>query len=262
MRIVETGRGRAGFVSLRPLSPWLIPAGDEVGLLRASEPLAIIGDIHGRADLLEAMVARLKNEAPGARPVFVGDYIDRGRESRRVLELVRDMTAKGAVALMGNHERMMLDFLAEPRSGFHWLANGGIETLASFAVELPRQPQAGEIERARDQLEAALVAEGMLEWLAERPLLWRSGNVVAVHAMVDPQRPLAEQGEHDLLWRRPGPADPPHIEGVWVIHGHTVMSAPTIQPGYVRIDIGAWRTGNLCAAIIGDRQADEVLFRM
>ncbi len=253
---VGTAWGAIGFVTVRPVVPQQeggAPAG-RLGPLAAAEPLAVIGDIHGRADLLDRLLAALGEVAPGVRLVFLGDLVDRGPASREVLLRVQALTKTGAVALMGNHERMMRDFLADPAgAGRLWMMNGGAETLASFGID----PHAYGPTALAARLEAALGASGLLSWLGERPLMWRSGNVVAVHALVAPERPLATQRERDLLWRRPSPADPPHREGVWIVHGHTVMPAPVIAPGYVRIDLGAWCTGNLCAALIGTQRGRQ-----
>ncbi len=248
--VVETAWGAVGFLTVRPVAPQQErrPVAKTPGPLAAAEPLAVIGDIHGRVDLLDALLAALEKAVPGARRVFVGDLVDRGPASRDVLLKVKALTEAGAVALLGNHERMMRDFLADPvGAGRLWLMNGGTGTLESFGIDPFAHGPAGLAAR----LEAALEAAGLLSWLEARPLLWRSGNVVVVHALVDPGRPLEAQREEDLLWRRPSPADPPHRDGIWVVHGHTVMPAPVVAPGYVRIDLGAWRSGNLCAALIG-----------
>ena len=98
-----------------------------------------IGDIHGRADLLEKLLGKIKADArknSQARPhiIFLGDYVDRGMESKKVVDLSLDFDLKGGtkVYLKGNHEAMMLDFLADPSTGPLWFENGGLATLLSY----------------------------------------------------------------------------------------------------------------------------------
>ena len=104
--------------------------------LMPEQSISIIGDIHGRDDLLSRMVELLDKEQLD-HWVFVGDYVDRGPTSAEVL--TRLMTPEGAggqvICLMGNHEKMMLDFLDHPiERGRRWLRNGGDRTMESFGV--------------------------------------------------------------------------------------------------------------------------------
>jgi serine/threonine protein phosphatase 1 len=86
-------------------------------------------------------------------------------------------------------------------------------------------------------------------WLAARPLWWRSGNLIAVHALTDPAAPMEAQDDETLIWARPGRAFAPRADGAWVVHGHTVVPEPRVQAGHVAVDTGAYRTGRLTAAV-------------
>lgn len=209
-----------------------------------ARPVAVIGDVHGRADLLEPLLDRIARDHPAFLPVFTGDLIDRGPDSQAVLRRVRALGA-GAVVLRGNHEQMMLDFLDDPeRSGPAWLRHGGVETLASFgiAAQDPDAPAA---------LRAALAdTEG---WLRALPLWWLSGTVAVVHAGADPRLPLPAQDPRALLWGHPAFGRFPRRDGIWVAHGHVIVDAPRCARGVISVDTGAWRTGRLgCALISGD----------
>ena len=232
-------------------------------------PLYLVGDIHGRADLLsrlfdliDADQAASGHEHPLA--VFVGDYIDRGPDSRRVLELLArldtslaaDPEAEGEMlCLMGNHERMLLDFLDDPLlSGPRWLRNGGVQTLESFGLEgVPEDAGAEVLEAARDALAEALEAgrpEGLEAWLRARPLIAQCGNVAIVHAAADPEQPIDAQVAGTLLWGHPEFLARPRGDGLWVAHGHTIVKRPSARSGRIALDTGAWATDRLTAAIL------------
>ncbi len=210
-------------------------------------PIAVIGDVHGCDDLLARMLDWLDREAPDHRPVMVGDLIDRGEDSAGVLRRV--MGRPEIVALKGNHEAMCLAFLDEPEAqGQQWLRNGGLQTLASFGVRLPgSEPE--EMREAALRLRDAM-GEAMGAWLRERPLLWRSGNVAVVHAGADPRRPLEEQEEEVLLWKRPRRGERARADGVWLVHGHSIVAEPEVQGGRVNVDTGAFATGVLTAVLM------------
>lgn len=224
----------------RGAGPWDVPVAPE-------RPIAVIGDVHGCDDLLARMLDWLGREAPDHRPVLVGDLIDRGEDSAGVLRRV--MGRSEVVAIKGNHEAMCLAFLDQPEAqGPQWLRNGGLQTLASFGVRLPgADPE--EIREAALRLRAAM-GDAMVAWLRDRPLWWRSGNVAAVHAGADPRRPLEEQEEEVLLWQRPHRGERARTDGVWIVHGHTIVDEPEVQGGRVNVDTGAFATGVLTALLM------------
>jgi serine/threonine protein phosphatase 1 len=218
--------------------------------LAPEQPLAVIGDVHGRDDLLGRLLAVVSAKAPDAQVVLVGDLIDRGERSAEVL---RRVAGQGAwLCLKGNHEAMCLEFLDEPeRYGPRWLFNGGLQTLASFGVGGVTERSRGEaLRQARDRLRGAM-GEALIGWLRERPLLWQSGNIVVVHAGADPERPVAGQDEQALLWGHPKFEEVPRQDGLWVVHGHTILPQPIVEAGRIGVDTGAYATGRLTAALIG-----------
>lgn len=217
--------------------------------LAPDEPIAVIGDVHGRHDLLSRMLERLAREAPEHRIVLVGDYIDRGEDSRAVIEELRERP--DLVCLKGNHEAMCLAFLEDPaQHGARWLRNGGLQALASFGVGLGGEgTEAERMTAARDAMVEALGDEGR-RWLAERPLQWRSGNLGVVHAAADPAQPLQLQSERTLLWGHPQFERQPRQDGIWIAHGHTIHDEPCAIRGRIAVDTGAYASGRLSAALI------------
>jgi serine/threonine protein phosphatase 1 len=226
-----------------------------------AERLAVVGDIHGCAALLDRLMARIDAAAPD-RLVFVGDYVDRGEDSAAVLDrlhgLARSQDGK-AVFLKGNHEEMMLRFLDAPTAeAARWLRFGGLQTLASFGIGgLGANPDEAGAIKARDALARALGPD-MLAWLRGLPLSYVSGNVAVVHAAANPAKPIEAQSEQALLWGQPGFLRSPRGDGIWVIHGHVVVDAVQPEAGRIGVDTGAYATGRLSAALL-DGDALSVL---
>ncbi len=226
----------------------------------------VIGDLHGRADLLENLLGLIVEdcaERGTAKPhlVFVGDYIDRGDNSGKVLTRLMQLhdEAEGRVlCLLGNHERMMLDFIDTPNKGPRWLRNGGLQTVLSLGLGgvLADGMSEDELVALARDLHRAL-PDGVEDWLRSLPLSWNSGSVWVVHAGADPYVPMEEQSARTLLWGHRDFDLHPRRDGQWVVHGHTVVEVPVAQGGRISIDTGAIYTGHLTAARIG---RGEVVF--
>jgi serine/threonine protein phosphatase 1 len=217
-----------------------------------------VGDIHGRADLLEAMLHRiaghiLAQDADDAQVVFLGDYIDRGAESAAVLRRLADLALaepQHVRCLRGNHEQMLLDFLDDPAAGPVWLWNGGRETLTSFGLaSLPHDAPAAALVRLRAEVREVL-SDGLEDWLRSLPLSLRLGTLWAVHAGADPSQPMDRQVPHVLIWGHPEFATRPRRDGLWVVHGHTITEEAKAEGGRISVDTGAVFTGRLTAAAI------------
>jgi serine/threonine protein phosphatase 1 len=233
-------------------------ARDYPPLPQPDPPLCLIGDLHGRADLLDMLLARIASEPrhAEARLVFVGDLIDRGPDSAAVLHRIRGLCAQDparVICLMGNHERMMLDFLEAPAGrAKRWLAAGGTETLLSFGLS-PRVPDGMSptlhFASLAQALRAALQPD-LLSWLSNLPLYWQEAGLAVVHADALPYRPITAQPEAALLWGQV-PTTQPRSDGLWLAHGHVIVPQVQITPGRIALDTGAWRTGRLSALWLG-----------
>jgi serine/threonine protein phosphatase 1 len=225
-----------------------------------------IGDIHGRADLLAKMLDRLEADAAGnnaLQPVaiFLGDYIDRGLESARVVDLLlnRPERAKGMerVFLRGNHEQALQQFLDEPLAARGWLIHGGVETLISYGVR-PVSPTASDdaLKETSLALARAIPIEHM-SFFASLRASTEFGDYFFAHAGVDPERSLAEQREHDLYWIRDRFLQSTKPWEKVVVHGHTPAKEGYRDHRRIGVDTGAYATGRLTAARL---EGSEVSF--
>lgn len=206
----------------------------------------VIGDVHGSMDLLNTLLDRLD---PAIPRVLVGDYIDRGEHSADVLRFLFDRPDH--VCLLGNHEEMMIQFLDDPeRNGKRWMNHGGLQTLASFGIG-GVTPSAGAetMRRVRNELRDRMGAD-LETWLRGLPHYILTGNVAVVHAACDPRLQIAEQGLTPLIWGHRNFRQVPRLDGIWVVHGHTIVDAPEVRQGVISVDTGAYATGRLSAALI------------
>ncbi|NNE23401.1 MAG: serine/threonine protein phosphatase [Rhizobiales bacterium] len=220
-----------------------------------------IGDIHGRDDLLELMHQRIAGHRElnfadrAATIVHVGDYIDRGPDSRAVIDrLMRGVAGFETVCLRGNHEDLMLACLAtDDRDVWRaWLSNAGDATLASFDVS----NRLGRYDR-RDLVEA--LGKDRIAWLHALPLHHIAGDHLFVHAGIVPGRPIEEQLAKDLLWIRYRFLDSLDDHGYRVIHGHTPGDEPVVRPNRICIDTGAPFSGRLTAVVLDGANEPEFL---
>lgn len=222
-----------------------------------------IGDIHGRADLLADLHRVIRDDA-AAHPerdkavVYVGDYVDRGLQSREVVELLLGEPLQGfeAIHLKGNHEAMMLDFLDDPAVGAGWLEIGGAATLYSYGVSLDSgKPMPERLLEAQDRLRGKLPA-GHVDFLRGLRLQHVAGDYLFVHAGVRPGVALERQSEDDLLWIRQDFLESSDDHGKVVVHGHSITWKPEILPNRIGIDTGAFASGTLtCAVLDGTERA-------
>jgi serine/threonine protein phosphatase 1 len=207
-----------------------------------------IPDLHGRFDLLQSAIERIIQHSGGqpSTVVTLGDYVDRGPNSRQVIARLMDWQSETLklVNLKGNHEAMMWETcndLAEP--GW-WLKNGGDQTLASYGQSLQ--------EKADPRVVPAL----HLEWIASLSLIHVDQHRIFVHAAVDPKLPLNQQSEQTLLWKRyPRGFDQGHGNR-HVVHGHHAdPRAPIATRGKTNLDGFAWKTGRLVIGVFEDSRA-------
>tara|TARA_R110002073_G_scaffold255893_1_gene418495 strand:- start:2098 stop:2871 length:774 start_codon:yes stop_codon:yes gene_type:complete len=233
------------------------PAPTDLGAPRPLQTTYVVGDIHGRADLLENLLVQIdadRRHDPHAVCICLGDFVDRGEQSGAVLELLRArQTATPAtfVCLMGNHERMLLDFIDRTAErGQRWLRNGGLQTLASMGVSgITESAPPDRLMAARDQF-LNLTEPAMFEWLRALPTQWDSGNLVVVHAALDPNAPPDGQSDRTRIWGHRDFLTLPRRDGLWVAHGHTIIDQPHFAASRIAVDTGAYYSGTLTAAKI------------
>lgn len=215
------------------------------------------GDVHGRSDLLAKLFSAIAGDsattAGDAVIVGLGDYVDRGADSRGVLEaLIRGVPRCTVIALRGNHEQMLIDFLDDPvERGSVWLANGAGETLASYGVDVGtsgRLPPLA-LRSIRDALLSAM-PESHVRFLRALPLTYSSGGYLFVHAGIRPGVDLAAQAERDLLWIRKGFADQDVDTGRVVVHGHTPVEEPYLGRYRINLDTGAVYSDRLTCVVL------------
>ena len=220
-----------------------------------------VGDIHGRLDLLRDLHRRIAEDAAQAPEraktiVYLGDYIDRGLESRGVIDCLLDLALAdvATVHLRGNHEDIALRFLDDFGNGAGWIRLGGDATLYSYGVQLR-----GPTSEQRTLIDAQLslrenLPERHLAFLRSLETHYEAGDYFFVHAGVRPGVALADQATEDLIWIRDAFLKSTADHGRVVVHGHSISLKAEHRPNRINIDTGAYATGVLtCLALEGDR---------
>jgi serine/threonine protein phosphatase 1 len=226
------------------LTPDAGPAVNTPGFIYA------IGDIHGSLAKLTALIARCEQHADGQSMtfVFLGDYIDRGPDSAGVIRALMDLQSRPqtrVIALKGNHEALALEVVDGSARPAFWLKQGGKQTLRSYRVK-----------RAPD------LPPEHIDWLRSLPLSHDDGRRFFVHAGIDPQKPLEEQSEHELLWIREPFLSDGRDHGRLIVHGHTPQSTgmPDWRGNRLNLDTGAVFGGPLTAAIFAGAERNPLGF--
>jgi serine/threonine protein phosphatase 1 len=235
------------------MTQWMAPAPEE--------RVYVVGDVHGCVDRLATLLERIdddiaQGDGGGGRVVFVGDYIDRGTDSAEVLHFMAQVTRDypdRLIGLIGNHERMMLDFMTDPTGpAKRWLRYGGLQTLASFGIGRGLNADTkstGELLDAAGDLRDAL-GRDLVAWVEALPRAWNSGTLWVVHAGADPSVPMASQPERVLLWGSERFLKEDRKDGLWVAFGHQPFEEPFAEAGRIAVDTGAVYGGQLTAARI------------
>ncbi|MDR7033047.1 MULTISPECIES: metallophosphoesterase family protein [unclassified Mesorhizobium] len=225
-----------------------------VDFLQARAPQGVrlyaIGDVHGRFDLLSAMHERIAADVERDKPfdwrvIHLGDYIDRGPDSRRVLDFLIAAKQRDdrAITLTGNHELGLLDFLANPDPDALFVRYGGVETARSYGVELLRD---GSVAQGHRDLLAAL-PRSHLEFIRSLAFSFEAGDFFFCHAGVRPGIALAQQSNRDLTWIRDEFLNDGSLHGKIVVHGHTPVQQPDVRRNRVNLDTYACGSGRLTA---------------
>ncbi len=218
-----------------------------------------IGDIHGRADLLAELSASisadlLRNPVRDTRFVFLGDYVDRGNGSAEVVNfLAKIRDANETVFLRGNHEQILINFLSDFSILAEWRYHGGLETLASYGIDVQDCAAGRGFERAQREL-LARMPRSHSEFLAGTQFSYTVGDYFFCHAGVNPHVSLTKQTPHDLMWIRKGFLDTPLTFDKTIVHAHTPVLEPQLLGRRINIDTGAYLSGILtCLVLEGDR---------
>lgn len=214
-----------------------------------------IGDIHGRFDLLSERAADIRRdraEAPPARTIelFLGDYVDRGPQTKEVLDWLigAPPLADQRICLLGNHEAMLLDALADPYGMDLWLANGGDATLHSYGI-VPNYGSVDLMDRLSHAFATALPASHAT-FLRSLPRQAAFGTYLFVHAGIRPDRPVDQQDPNDLIWIREPFLRSKVDFGCIVVHGHTPVEQPEIRRNRIDIDTGAVFSDRLTCLVL------------
>ncbi len=213
-----------------------------------------VGDIHGRLDLFESMIARIEADDAAAPPaethvVLLGDLVDRGADSAGVIDRARRWQGERRVRILtGNHEEMFLRSMEEVEVLRHFLRHGGRETVLSYGVAR-EEFAAATLEEAQDIMRR-VVPPADIEFIRGFDDMLRMGDYLFVHAGIEPGVPLEEQTSRNMRWIREPflSCEDPH--GVVVVHGHTIRDQPEDQGNRIGIDTGAFRSGRLTALVL------------
>jgi serine/threonine protein phosphatase 1 len=231
----------------------------EVSSVPAGVRVYAVGDVHGRLDLLDGLLEKILHDGEQATHdrviVYLGDYVDRGADSKGVIDRLLAQPPRGFSArhLRGNHDQSLLDFLEDPSHYLMWKDYGARETLLSYGVLPPRGESDTVLEKARDELKSAL-PEAHLQFLNGLELSVTIGDYFFVHAGVRPGLPLTKQSPQDLMWIREEFLTSSTDFGKVVVHGHSPSPLPVKRFNRIGVDTGAYATGRLSCVVLEGTQ--------
>ncbi len=200
----------------------------------------VIGDIHGCYRTLWELLNAITPDPDNDALIFLGDYINRGPDSRRVVSELISLKKrfKHFIALMGNHEQIWLNFLEGSEKDF-FLRMGGKQTLQSYQLEpLPAGP-------VRE-----FIPQDHFDFFDNLLTSWEDESYIYVHAGMQPEVPLAYQSTDWLLWAREKFIQSNYDFGKTVIYGHTPFKTPRVEMNKIGIDTGAVYGGKLTCLIL------------
>ncbi len=235
-------------------------AGGRPPRLPTGERVYAIGDMHARNALLPALDSASPRDLERARPdgsvtvIYLGDYVDRGPESRRVIDHLANLPP-GPIRrcfLIGNHDYWFRSFMTGGKPAHAWLQSGADATMMSYGVPpLPMYSGADAVAAHRQELVASVPAAHH-RFLRDLQSNVQVGDFLFVHAGIRPGVPVDLQDPTDYVTiREPFLSDSSDL-GVVVVHGHTVVDVPVVRGNRIGIDTGACWTGHLTAAVLGD----------
>jgi serine/threonine protein phosphatase 1 len=223
-----------------------------------------VGDVHGRADLLEKMHAAILKDSldvPTERKlvVYLGDYVDRGPSSKKVVDILleRPLTGFERVHLMGNHEAFLIEFLNDLEAGPGWFFNGGLATLSSYGVKIGKHDELSYdvLQRVQEEFRGKM-PESHRDFYKNLEFSRTEGDFFFVHAGIRPGVALDNQTDEDMLWIREEFLGSEEDYGKVIVHGHTITWEPEVRPNRIGIDTGAFASGVLTALVLEGREQD------
>jgi len=210
-----------------------------------------IGDLHGRFDILKAVIAKVEEHAGdvGGKLVITGDFIDRGPQSAQIIEHLINGPEKDNwewVILKGNHEDMMVQCLARGRLEW-WTGNGGDMTLQSYGY------------KHGDLMLPLKIPKEHIFWLNALPVYHMTDHQAFVHAGFNPKLDLEHQNTEQMMWVRAPREDNYSFMGKHVVHGHEQYEdGPILNPDKSNFDTFAWLTGRQAIGVFNDQQGAPV----
>ncbi|MBF0447375.1 MAG: serine/threonine protein phosphatase [Magnetococcales bacterium] len=255
-KIISSSSVKTGEAVGQPIKPFQIPSDNR---------LYVIGDIHGRLDLLINIQAQIEGELEDLPPeverriIYLGDYIDRGPDSRGVIDrlLSHSITGCEQIFLKGNHESELESFLLDPQPNHTWTQHGGMEMALSYDIKVKAQISAVDRMRALRDCLLEAIPPAHLVFFSNLRLYYEMGDYFMVHAGVRPGVPLNKQKEMDLLWIREPFLSHKKLFEKRIVHGHTVTKQPIQLPNQIGIDTGACYSGVLSCLVL---EAETVRF--
>ena len=225
--------------------------------------LYAIGDVHGRHDLLAAMHRRIESEleyAPASdwRIIHLGDYVDRGPDSKSVIDFLIEARKRDPrnIMLAGNHDIGMLEFLADGEPDGLFMNYGGVQTAQSYGVDLLRDAhrpdEADAIARGHVALVKAM-PRSHVDFLQSLTFSVGFGDFFFCHAGVRPGVALDHQNPQDLIWIRDAFHDHPGLFSKVIVHGHTPVPEAEVKANRVNVDTLAWKSGTLSVLAVNGR---------
>jgi serine/threonine protein phosphatase 1 len=223
-----------------------------------------VGDVHGcYLELLQAECRILQDASTrdGRKLiVMLGDYVDRGPSSRRVVEhLMKPLTPQiERVSLCGNHDDSFCHFLEDPSAGRRWLDFAAAATLYSYGMDIDRALQQAGGYAGLAPLLAKAIPASHYHWFKSLPVMLTVGQFLFVHAGIKPGITLDAQADEDLMWiREPFLSRGPELPYT-VVHGHTPTDAVTFGKNRIGVDTGAYASGHLSVVRIANGHADLI----
>jgi serine/threonine protein phosphatase 1 len=193
----------------------------------SEEKIFVIGDVHGCLEMLKRLVDKIAWNPANDRLIFIGDYIDRGENSKGVIDFILTLKEDSPLiqCLIGNHEQMFFDYLSgvDPQSS---LLNGGLSTLRSYE----------EMRRSQDD---PLIPSSHLDFFSSLLTMIELEHYYIVHAGFHPNIGIEDQSLNDMIWIREEFIYSDHDFGKVVIFGHTPFNSPLVMKNKIGIDTGA-----------------------